>query len=175
MQKLAGGSKGQSARRWLGVAITLVQARGDALDQGEGLRARGRMEAQGSLPRWNQGRQRQGSRVVFGFCLNNRVDKASLPCPSAVSLLQTRCSKAHSGNPLNPSNPKPSGLILTPDPRGFLLTGAGAAPSHYPYMCMAPPRRNWRRHSQILRWLVNSPCPGEVTSTRRKQSGSGLA
>ena len=33
------------------MAVTLVQARGDALDQGEGLRARERMEAQGSLPR----------------------------------------------------------------------------------------------------------------------------
>ena len=32
------------------MAVTLVQARGDALDQGEGLRARERMEAQGSLP-----------------------------------------------------------------------------------------------------------------------------
>ena len=49
--KLAGGSESQGARRWLGVAIALVQVRGDALDQGEDLRARERMGAQGSVPR----------------------------------------------------------------------------------------------------------------------------
>ena len=42
VQKLAGVHKGQSAWRWLGVADTPIQVRGDALHQGEGFRARER-------------------------------------------------------------------------------------------------------------------------------------
>lgn len=51
---------------WL---LALVQVRGDALDQGEDLRARERMGAQDSVPRWKQERERQGSGVVLGVLL----------------------------------------------------------------------------------------------------------
>lgn len=140
VQKLAGVHKGQSAWRWLGMAVTLIQVRGDALHQGEGFRARERMEAQGSLPRWNwvRGRWRQGSGVILAFCLNNWVDEASPLCLSAVSLLQSRDSKILYRNTLDPSNPKPSDPILTPNPREFLQTGAGSCALSLPVYVHGP-------------------------------------
>lgn len=83
-------------------------------------------------------------------------------------------AKAHSGNPLNPSNPKPSGLILTPDPRGFLQTGASCALS-LPVYVHGPSSQELEETFPNIEVACEFPCPGEVTSTRRKQSGSGLA
>lgn len=104
--------------------MLLIKVR--ALGPERGWRHRALFPGTGLSSRWSQGRQRQGSGVVLGFCLNNWVDKASPPCTSAVSLLQTRDGKSHGGNTLNPSNPRPSDLMLTPNPGGFLQTGAGS-------------------------------------------------
>lgn len=73
------------------------------------------------------GRQRQGSGVVFGFCLNSWVDSLSALPVGRVPKLQTRYSKAHSGNPPKPPNPKPSGLILTQTQEGSSRPGWGCA------------------------------------------------
>lgn len=76
--------------------------------------------------------------MVLAFCLNNWVDEASPLCLSAVSLLQSRDSKTHGRNTLDPSNPKPSDPILTPNPRGFFQTRAGSCTLSFPVYVHGP-------------------------------------
>ena len=76
--------------------------------------------------------------MISAFCLNNWLDEASPLCRSAVSLLQSRDSKILCRNTLDPSNPKPSYPILTPNPREFLQTGAGSCALSLPVYVHGP-------------------------------------